>query len=377
MNTAQRIIQRFGGQSALARLLGKRQSTVQHWWQSGLIPAKWHRVILNAAKSAGIRLGAEDLVGGQDLIAEEEVRVPVATHWGELSIGNAVLPAYVLDTGERVFSLKGVVVGLIGTEGGQLAKYIKVKTIKPFLPFDLQPQEGDSIPALRKFDTGGDGFTKFAQGITVERFMDLCAAYSEAADAPDNQLTERQAETAARARAFLRATAKVGIVALVDEATGYQFDREEDALQFKLQLYLAEEMRPWEKTFPDDLWKEFGRLTGWKGPVHQRPKYWGKLVMELVYGYLDADVADWLKQHAPKPRFGQNYHQWLTSQYGLRKLVEHIWMLIGMARTCSTIMELREKMGEQFGRHPVQLTLFVPSPQRPADSPLDTPPKKD
>jgi hypothetical protein len=48
-----------------------------------------------------------------------------------------------------------------------------------------------------------------------------------------------------------------------------------------------------------------------------------------------------------------------------------------MARTCSTIMELREKMGEQFGRHPVQLTLFVPSPQRPADSPLDTPPKKD
>jgi hypothetical protein len=301
----------------------------------------------------------------------------VATHWGELSIGNAVLPAYVLDTGERVFSLKGVVVGLIGTEGGQLAKYIKVKTIKPFLPFDLQPQEGDSIPALRKFDTGGDGFTKFAQGITVERFMDLCAAYSEAADAPDNQLTERQAETAARARAFLRATAKVGIVALVDEATGYQFDREEDALQFKLQLYLAEEMRPWEKTFPDDLWKEFGRLTGWKGPVHQRPKYWGKLVMELVYGYLDADVADWLKQHAPKPRFGQNYHQWLTSQYGLRKLVEHIWMLIGMARTCSTIMELREKMGEQFGRHPVQLTLFVPSPQRPADSPLDTPPKKD
>jgi len=24
-------------------------------------------------------------------------------------------------------------------------------------------------------------------------------------------------------------------------------------------------------------------------------KYWGKLVVELVYGYLDSDVAKWLK----------------------------------------------------------------------------------
>jgi hypothetical protein len=44
--------------------------------------------------------------------------------------------------------------------------------------------------------------------------------------------------------------------------------------------------------------------------------------MELVYEYLDKDVAKWLKENAPEPRHGQNYHQWLSGQYGLKKLVE-------------------------------------------------------
>ena len=58
-------------------------------------------------------------------------------------------------------------------------------------------------------------------------------------------------------------------------ATGYQYVRAEDALQVQLRAFLAEELRDWEKTFPDELWQEFGRLTGWSGPLHSRPKWWG------------------------------------------------------------------------------------------------------
>ncbi len=188
--------------------------------------------------------------------------------------------------------------------------------------------------------------------------MEICAAYSAAAES--GGLTAKQKLIAAKANEFLRACYKVGIIALVDEATGYQYDRPLDALQFKLKLYLEEEMRKWEKTFPDQLWIEFGRLTKWKGSVSQRPKYWGKLVMELVYGYLDKDVSHWLKENAPKPIHGQNYHQWLTGQYGLKRLMEHIWMTIGIATSCSTMEELRRKMAEKFGRVPVQMTLYFP-----------------
>ena len=289
--------------------------------------------------------------------SSQGTQMPSAIAWGTLKIGEADLPCYVLDDGERVFSLKGAVVGLIETEGGQLAEYIKVKPLRPFLPNDLVPAENDVIPALIQFDTGGKAFIKSARGLPVEKFMDLCAAYSTAAD--NTELTERQSRIAVNANRFLRACAKVGIVALVDEATGYQGQREADELQFKLNLYLAEAMRKWEKTFPDELWTEFGRLTGWKKSVHQRPKYWGRLVLELVYKYLDPDVAQWLQDNTPKPTHGRNYHQWLSSQYGLQRLVEHIWKLVGVASTCDTMDELRHKMKVMHGapyQYKLQLT---------------------
>jgi len=367
MNAAQKIVHLFGGQTTLAKLLSTKQSTISHWVKTGRIPPKWHSTILALGQDQGINLSVSVFVSdvGGESDAPPVSGTPRATHFGDLTIGEAVLPCYVLENGERVFSLKGVVVGLIETDGGQLAEYLKVKSLKPFLSEDLAPAENGTIPALIKFDTGGEGFTKFALGLPVEKFMDLCAAYSSAAESTEVTLTERQQRIAVKANSFLRACAKVGIIALVDEATGYQYDRAQDALQFKLKLYLEEEMRQWEKTFPDELWEEFGRLTKWKGAAHQRPKYWGKLVMELIYQYLDHDVADWLKNNAPKPKAGKNYHQWLSSQYGLKKLVEHIWMVIGMARACTTMAELRERMAQQFGRQRVQLNLFLPPPRNP------------
>jgi hypothetical protein len=251
----------------------------------------------------------------------------------------------------------------VSTEGGQLAEYLKVRALADFLPDDLKPAEDGSIPALLQFDTGASGFTKHAIGFPVERLMDLCGAYSEALQKhlaeDDFKLTPRQIQIANQATAFLRACAKTGIIALVDEATGYQYDRAQDALRLKYKLFLEDEMRKWEKTFPDQLWIEFGRLTKWTGPVHSRPKYWGKLIMELVYGYLDPDVAKWLKENNPKPSHGQNYHQWMSSQYGLKRLIEHIWMLVGMAAACRSMAELRQKMAERYGREPVQLTLYL------------------
>jgi len=375
MSPVARIIAKFGGQSALAKLLGKKQSTIQNWFAKDRIPAKWQQPLLELAQREGLDLSPEDFFAGvaqeQDLGEEPlptidpNIRVPRATHWGELHIGDATLPCYVLETGERVFSLKGVVLGLIGTKGGQLVEYLKVKSLRPYLPSDLTPAENETLPALISFDTGGEHFTKYALGLPVEKLMDLCSSYSTAAE--HEEMTERQKKIVATANAFLRASSKVGIIALVDEATGYQYERAQDALQFKLKLYLEEEMRKWEKTFPDELWHEFGRLTSWKGSAHQRPKYWGKLVMELVYGYLDPDVAEWLKNNAPKPRSGQNYHQWLSGQYGLSKLLKHIWMLIGMAKACRNMTELRRKTAEEFGRIPVQVTMFLPPASRKQD----------
>lgn len=296
-------------------------------------------------------------------------KLPVASYKGVLDLAGAELPCYVLDNGQRVVgrtSLTEAITGIKG--GGGLEKYLGVAPLKPFIDMDLVLER---MLAFRLPEV--EGLDRDVKGLTTSLVIDVLGGFVRAMEAHlrnpnETKLTARQIEMAIKASMLLAACAKVGLDALVDEATGYQYDRNRDALQVKLKAYLEDEMRKWEKTFPDDLWVEFGRLTKWNGTVTQRPKYWGRLVMELVYEYLDRDVAKWLKEHAPAPRHGQNYHQWLSGQFGLRKLVEHIWVLIGVARTCTTMRELRERMAELNGRRLTQLMLPLLPPTRTTDS---------
>ena len=353
MTTAQRIVSKFGGQTALATLVGRRQSTVQHWVKTGRIPSQWQETLLSLAKDHNIDLVPSDFVT-QPEAEHPEHRIPVALWPGELPIGSASLPVYVLDDGRRVISRAGAVSLLVGrVGGGNIEAYLKAGALQQYLPEDVIDQFIEfSIPTV---------VNRTVRGLPAETFLEITRAFVQARN--DGALTtDRQHEIAIKADMFLVACAKTGFIALIDEVTGYQYERAQDALQLKLNLYLEQEMRKWEKTFPDELWLEFGRLTNWQGRLHERPKYWGKLVLELVYGYLDRDVLDWLRENAPAPRHGQNYHQWLSSQFGLKRLTEHMWMLIGIAKTCRTMPQLREHMGVHFGSEPVQLTFYLPAP---------------
>jgi hypothetical protein len=353
--TVKSVVTKFGGQSALARRIGRRPSVVAYWVKASTIPSRWHPVLLQIAAAEGIYLTANELVAQDE---PKEVLtgtvLPVAKYPGSFRVENFTINCYVLNDGRRIISRTSATDFLTDARGGgNLESYIGIRDLELYVPSHWQQDLVEfSLPEVTN---------KQPQGITAETFLGICRAYMRARD--DGALaSERQVEIAKRAGAFVFACSAVGITALIDEATGFQYERAEDALQFKLRLYLEDEMRAWEKTFPDRLWEEFGRLTGWEDPISSRPKYWGKLVMEMVYGYLDLDVAEWLKENAPQPRHGQNYHQWLSSQYGLKKLTEHLWMLIGIATTCETMPELRRRMGERFGKIPVQLMLFTEIP---------------
>jgi len=281
------------------------------------------------------------------VLSPENTALPVAKWPGVLSgIGDFEIPVYVLDDRRRMVSRTGATTVLtVGKGGGNLESYVQVKALERYMPQNLHARMIDFvIPEV---------VNKAVKGMTAETFLEICGAYVRAWQ--DGALdSEAQIAIAKRAAMFLAACSKVGLIALIDEATGYQYRRAEEELQLKLRAFLLEEMRKWERTFPNELWEQFGRLTNWKGSVHQRPKYWGKLVMELIYEYLDPDVAQWLRENAPTPKHGQNYHQWLTSQYGLKKLIEHIWKVIGIASTCAPgqLDELKYKMEQLYGKRP-------------------------
>jgi hypothetical protein len=301
------------------------------------------------ARNAGIKVAGENAAyqpTPSDASPSKEKQLPIARWPGVLTVGSSEIACYVLDDARRVITrtaATGVLTG--GTGGGNLEQYLIVESLRGFVPPGFKDQ------MIEFFIPGVSAPNTTTRGISAEAFIEICQAYVSAFES--NALTtERQKEIAIKAAMFLAACAKVGFIAMIDEATGYQYERASDALQIKLKLFLAEEMRKWDKTFPDQLWEQFGRLTNWTGGIHSRPKYWGNLVMELIYEYLDADVAQWLRENAPKPLKGQNYHQWMSEQYGLKRLIEHIWKVIGIASTCADIKELKRKMDELYGKRP-------------------------
>lgn len=85
---ARGIVERLGGQSAVARLIGKGQSTVAYWVKAASIPARWHAVLLEAAARVGVPLTADDLVGQAPTVV-----VPRTADSGRSSAAAAPEPA--------------------------------------------------------------------------------------------------------------------------------------------------------------------------------------------------------------------------------------------------------------------------------------------
>ena len=273
---------------------------------------------------------------------------PFAKYSGSLSLGDKPVDCYVLDDKNRVISMRATVKAIANDDNGDLLKYVGVKSLQPYI---------DSAGISSRFvEFTIPGNPNRAKGITAETFLDICSAYVSAltSGAP---LTEKQRGIAINCSILLSACAKTGLIALIDEATGYQYEREEDALQVKIRAFISEELHAWEKTFPDELWEEFGRLTHWQGSLQQRPKYWGKLVLELIYDAMDPDVAKYLKENKPKPRHGLNYHQWLSEDLGVKALTTHLNQVIGIAKTCNTMEELRHKVALYYGKEDLQLSM--------------------
>ena len=343
-----------GGEARARKLTAEQRTNIAR----KAVQARW-------AKEKGYELPID--TSSDQVIDNEkqEQNLPVAKYKGFLNIMDVELPCYVLENGQRVIGRVAATEMLSGFKyQGDLEGYLRSENLKPYINKDMVVARMVSFRLPEVEQLG-----RQAKGLPADLLIEVCRGLVTALEAsqrtpPSVKLTPRQISMAIKSSMFLVACAKVGLDALIDEATGYQHVREEDALQVKLRAYLEQEMRKWEKTFPDELWVEFGRLTNWQRSVTSRPKYWGHLVTELIYEYLDPDVAKWLKDNVPQPRHGRNYHLWLSAQYGLKKLVEHIWMVIGIARTCHDLDELKKKMRQMFGKGNVQYDLFVSVPEQ-------------
>jgi hypothetical protein len=279
-----------------------------------------------------------------------------ATHGSEdnpLRIGNIEIPCYVLEDGRRVLQQTGLIGALNMSHGGsysmggdRLAKFATQGRLKPFVSKELIERTGSPI----RFRTPSGGL---AYGYEATVLADLCEAVLAARS--EGVLQKQQEHIAKQAEILVRGFARIGIIALVDEATGYQRDREKDALTKILEAWVAKELQAWVKTFPREFYEHMFRLRGLEFSSNsvRRPQYFGHLTNDIVYKRLEPGVLRELKRVTPRNEEGRptaKYSQSLTKNIGYPKLKEHLGAVVAYMKISKTWDGFLNLLNEHYPR---------------------------
>ncbi|WP_051240022.1 P63C domain-containing protein [Pontibacillus halophilus] len=180
----------------------------------------------------------------------------------------------------------------------------------------------------------------------------LCNVYLAAR--LDGVLTKQQESLAKASEILVRSLSKLGIVALVDEATGYQEERDRSELQKLLSKYISKELLPWTKRFPDEFYKQLFRLRGWDYPTpsSKKPGIVGIYTNKYVYDHLPPGVKEELQKNNPVVAPGRRrwrHHQFLTEDIGNIHLEKHLLKVTTLMQASDNWEEFNKKFNRVFG----------------------------
>ena len=280
-----------------------------------------------AAKAANARWSKE----------KDTMNIHTAKHEGILKIGDAELDVAVLEDGKRIIS-QGSVFKAFGrpTRGVKSAPegeivmpaFMDAINLRPFISEDLK-----GVINRVKYRSLSDAVV---EGYDASILPLVCDVYLKARE--EGVITRsNQLDTARKAEILVRSLAKVGIIALVDEATGYQEVRPRDALQAFLDKVISKELAAWAKKFPDEFYENIYKLRGWKwsGMSKNRFSVVAHYTRDLIYERLGDSILEELEKKTPKDDRGNRknkLHQWLTDDVGNPMLAQHLHSIIMIQR---------------------------------------------
>jgi hypothetical protein len=306
--------------------------------------------------------------------ARWDSELPLASHEGDFNLGTKSISCAVLPNGKRLITQAAFLrsigrsrspkagTGVLSTAEG-LPFFLQAEVLRPFISEDLG---ASTTPIFYRTKNGGKGvgydatllpqvaevYLKFRDTMLADRGS-IPANYKHIVDAADM---------------LMRGLANVGIIALVDEATGYQRDRAKDALQKILESFIAKELRPWVPTFPDEYYAQIFRLRGMNYPRDpvKKPRYFGLLTNDIVYSRLAPGVLEELRTTTPRRpdgRFKHQLHRRLTEDMGHPKLREHLASVITIMKLSKDYDDFKRKLDQIHARygHTLELPLEVTS----------------
>ncbi len=288
---------------------------------------------------------------------------------GKLDLGGYQISCAVLDDGRRVLVERSMADAMgikgggaywkrkkRGKSGGMLPQYVSAKYLSNYVSSELKEKLEQAITYINQNN-------RLTTGVDATVLPDICDVWITARE--NGALNEQQILTADRAYMLMKGFATVGIIALIDEVTGYQEIRDKLALQEILDRYLLDYRATWAKRFPDEFYKEIFRLNRWPyNPSSvRRPSIIGTMTNDMVYARLAPGILDQLKIRTPKDEKGRRrhkYHQLFTDDLGHPKLQEHLSNVITLMKASPNIATFRRLLQRAIPKIGENIPLDIP-----------------
>ena len=274
-----------------------------------------------------------------------------------MAIGDLMLDCYVLADGRRVFHKRGMAraLGLKSEGGNAFMKTMQGKGIGSALPAVIREKIDNPVNFKPLVGEIGHGYE-------ADILADVAKAVIKAAEDGHIKMTKAQEPLVAQAKILMHAFAKIGVVALIDEATGYQQIRDPSALRLLVQQYIAAEKREWDKQFPDSFYDGLNRIyrskrltiTGAGAVIQNRPQHFAKFTRTYVYEPLEnGAVLEELDHINPKINSKgtrrDRFHQHLTLGYGIEKLKRQVDAVGTLIDVSDNVNQFKKLFGKKFG----------------------------
>lgn len=291
----------------------------------------------------------------------EKEKYPKAVVSAPLKIGDTQLTCAVLNDEDntRIISTSAVFEAFDRPRKGQNQR-LEIDNFKvpPFLAAkNLQPFINEDLLQILKQVEYLDG-SKVCKGYDARILPKLCSLYLEARRG--KQLLSSQENFAVRAEILQSALSEIGIVALVDEATGFQYSRKYDALRILLEQYINEGMQKWVRRFPDKFFEELDKIyDNPKTTSRTRPQYYGKFINTYIYdpieeGYVKEKLNE--LNITPEGKRKARFHQWLTD-FGANQLTIQIGRVMALLEISPNLATFKQNVRRQKGLS-IQPSLF-------------------
>lgn len=276
-----------------------------------------------------------------------------------LKLADVTIPCAIVSSNNseevrRVLTSTGITNAILGSRSGASIRLRReaVQEGRAPLPIFLAPGQLKSFvdkylcdePLLSPIEYIDGG--KIVSGYDARILPIVCEIWLKAREA--GVLQKQQLDKAQKAEILIRALAHIGIISLVDEATGYQDIRPRDALAKLIEEFVAKEMRPYVAKFPPEFYKEIFRLRGLDFPTGtvKKPQYFGHLTMDVIYKRLAPAVWMELKERAKTEKKVKkpHLHRYLSDDVGDPRLQKVLTQVITVMQLSKDWKDFKTKL---------------------------------